>query len=152
MPSTLLSLVNKFCCVSKQTFDLILPTTLSNIYIILLIESISLIVWMGDRPRTAVFVHGGLVCMIGVSLWRSLMFKKCQNYIPHKDKLMKLSKARKIIRSRRVSISRYENCLAEYKQSIFDAIENAAADYPCINYKFNFEQGSIPTKCEWNGI
>ena len=59
--------------------------------------------------------------------------------IPHKDKLMKLSKARKIIRSRRVSISQYENCLAEYKQGIFDAIENAAADYPCINYKFNFE-------------
>ena len=52
---------------------------------------------------------------------------------------MKLSKARKIIRSRRVSFSRYENCLAEYKQAIFDAIENAAADYPCINYKFNFE-------------
>ena len=52
---------------------------------------------------------------------------------------MKLSKARKIIRSRRVSISQYENCLAEYKQGIFDAIENAAADYPCINYKFNFE-------------
>ena len=67
------------------------------------------------------------------------MFKKYQNYIPRKDKLMKLSKARKIIRSRRVSISRYENCLAEYKQAIFDAIENAAADYPCINYKFNFE-------------
>jgi len=52
---------------------------------------------------------------------------------------MKLSKARKIIRSRRVSISRYENCLSEYKQAIYDAIENAAADYPCINYKFNFE-------------
>jgi len=59
--------------------------------------------------------------------------------IPYKDKLMKLSKARKIIRSRRVSISRYENCLSEYKQAIYDAIENAAADYPCINYKFNFE-------------
>ena len=60
VPSTLPSLVIKFCCVSKQTFDLILPTTLSNIYIILLIESISLIVWMGGRPRTAVFVLGGL--------------------------------------------------------------------------------------------
>ena len=56
-----------------------------------------------------------------------------------KEKLMKLPKARKIIRSRRVSIARYDYCLAEYKQAIFDAIEHAAADYPCINTKFNFE-------------
>ena len=52
---------------------------------------------------------------------------------------MKLPKAKKIIRSRRVSIARYEYCLVEYKKAIYDAIEQAAADYPCINDKFNIE-------------